>query len=549
MNFESYKQRIQEEGLSENDYIIGIDLGTTHSVISYWNASKQEPEPIDMSHGFGKVPMPSVVQLRKEELEEEWIVGEEALSSYLIYPESTVLSVKSRMGSNDVITLEHQEFSPEELSAKILATLMDQVSTMNPKSVCVGVVVSVPYDFDDAGKKAVLRSCRLAGFHEQMIGLIEEPKAAALAYNRKHPFKEGETLMVFDFGGGTLDITLFQVAHLSEKEQVLRVLSEGGEAHHGGDLIDQLLYEYFIDVMKDKGIDTEALSKESLAEMKVRSKETKERLSGAQKVRVPFTYCIPPFVLNLKRETFLELIDGFVAKTRHLIHRTLQEAYDGAVQFSQVDRILLEGGSSQMPWVKDMMVELFQDESKIYMSERPALDISLGACIYAAMEMDVHEQKDIITGLSVVDFDVCVPHDIGFEIDVDAKKRFYPMIHRGTPYRLAKRSQIFTLSGDTEQDMTSLNVRIMERIHKEKDLEGCSLIGDVAIEGLPKRPSGQTQVKVELSIEKQSGTVKGHVEDMGYKGIHLPSGFKESFIPKRFEPVTVTETEGSLEER
>lgn len=539
MNFETYKQTIKEKGLGENDYIIGIDLGTTHSVISYWNMKKSAPEPIDMSNGFGKIPMPSVVQLRKEELDEEWIIGEEAQHSYMIYPESTVLSVKSLMGSDTSITLNHKEYSPESLSAKILSTLMNQLKNMNPKSQCVGVVVSVPYDFDDAAKKATIRACHMAGLSKELICLIEEPKAAALAYNYHHPFKADETIMVFDFGGGTLDITLFKVQNISPHEQTLKVLSEGGEAKHGGDILDHLVYDYFLKVLKEKEIDVELLSKESLADLMMRAKETKERLSGASKVRVPFAFLMPPFVLPFTRNDLETIGSHFIDKTKNLIYRSLQDAYKGAIDPNDVDIILLEGGSSQMPWVKEMMIQIFKDEQKIYTSDRPALDISLGATLYAAMKLGVHEQMELNTGSNRLNFEVCVPHDIGFEVEIDHKKTFYTMISRGTPYRLAKRSQVFTISGESEEDMTSLSVRILERIHKEKGIKGCSVIGDVQVSGLPKRPLGETQLRVELSVEEESGIVQGLVEDIGYKDIHQPSGFRQTFIPFRHETTEI----------
>lgn len=535
MNFEDYKQRIKDNGLSENEYIIGIDLGTTHSVISFWNNHKEVPEPIDMSNGFGKIPMPSVIQNRKEGLDEEWIIGEEALNSYVIYPDSTAISIKSQMGSDNSILLNNVEYSPEELSAKILKALMEQIYNMNPNSECVGVVVSVPYDFDDAAKKATIRACQMAGLSNQLISLIEEPKAAALAYNYKHPFKKDETIMVFDFGGGTLDITLFQVQNITDKEQTLKVLSEGGEAKHGGDVLDKLLYNHFIQVIEDKGIDTTILSKESIADIYVRAKETKERLSGAKKVRVPFASLMPPFVLPFTRDDLESIGENFIEKTKNLIYRSLSDAYKGAIKAEDVDRVLLEGGSSQMPWVKELMIQIFKDTNKIYSSDRPALDISLGATLYAAMKLGVHEQKDVVTGSRIINFEVCVPHDIGFEIDLNNQKTFYSMISRGTPYHLAKRSQVFTLAGDTPEDMTELSVRILERIHKDKGYEDCSLIGDVQVVGLPMRPNGETQLRVELSVEENSGIVKGLVEDIGFKDIHEPSGFIKTFVPLRHE--------------
>ena len=539
MNIDRYKKIIKEKGLDEDTYILGIDLGTTHSVICYWHQQKNTPEPVDMSNGFGKIPLPSVVQYRKDELDEEWIIGTEALNTYVIFPDSTAISIKNYMGTNQSIILNRQSFSPEELSAKIIRTLLEQIKSINPKSAIGGVVVSVPYDFDDAAKKATINACHSAGIQEELICLIEEPKAAALTYNYHHPFKAGEKIMVFDFGGGTLDITIFGVNQVTEVEQTLSVLSEGGEAKHGGDVLDGILYEYFLDLIKEKGIDTQALSKENLAEIKMRARETKERLSGSQKIRVPFPFCSPPFMANMTRESFENISRKFMEKTKTYVLKTLQEAYKGAIKAEEINRVLLEGGSAQMPWVKEMMIQIFQDQDKIYLSDRPALDIALGATIYAAMKMGVHEQIDLITGRQRMNFEVCVPHDIGFEIAMKESKAFYPMIRRGTPYRLAKRSQIFTIEGDSEDDMTQLSLNILERIHKERGLDGCSTIGEVIIKGLPKRPSGQTQLKVTLSVDEETGTVQGEVEDLGYGQVHLASDFKQKFIPKRHQKTVV----------
>jgi len=539
MNIEHYKKMIREQGLDENTYILGVDLGTTHSVISYWHQQKNAPEPVDMSNGFGKIPLPSVVQYRKDELDEEWIIGSEALNTYVIFPESTAISFKSLMGSNQVVSLNRQSFTPEELSAKVLRTLLDQIKSMNPKSNLAGIVVSVPYDFDDAAKKATINACHIAGIQEELICLIEEPKAAALTYNYHHPFKSGEKIMVFDFGGGTLDITLFGVEQVTDTEQTLSVLSEGGQAKHGGDVLDEILYGHFLEIIAQKGINLEHLSKENHAEIKMRARETKERLSGTQKIRIPFPFCTPPFVVNMTRDEFESIGLKFIEKTKTLVLKTLQEAYKGAIKAEEIDRVLLEGGSSQMPWIKAMMIQIFQDQNKIYLSDRPALDISLGATIYAAMKMGIHDQIELVTGRQRMNFEVCVPHDIGFEIELGDTKKFYTMISRGTPYRLARRSQVFTIEGDNEDDMTRLSVRILERIHKEQGLDGCSIIGDVEVSGLPKRPSGQTQLKVALSIDEESGTVQGEVEDLGYGNLYSPSGFKQGFIPKRHQKTLV----------
>jgi len=531
--WEKYKADVEANGLPEDVYVVGIDLGTTNSSISYWDNQNNRPEPIDISNGFGKIHLPSVVQYRAES--GEWIIGEEAYRTMNIYPEDTVRSVKRKMGLNEKVIIDGQPYTPEAISAKVLSELVQHIQSMNPKAELGGVVVSVPYGFDDAAKKATMRACELAGFKDELICLIEEPKASALAYNIKWPLNKDEKILIFDFGGGTLDITLFHVAEKDADRIKLHVISEGGEAYHGGDNVDELLSEMCFKLIYEKnGIPKEELSPENNAEVYMRAREAKERLSGLKSFRIPFTFCIPPFMEQLTRDAFEEIIGSFIDKTTKLVKKTLREAYSGAISPDDVDWILLEGGSSQMPWVRDMLLTIFNDESKIRESERKAQGISIGATYYAAMKMGLLAQLDIEAETVSVEFEVTAPHDVGLEIESNGRKSFFPMIRRGTPYSLAKKSHVFTLTADKPEEMTKFDLRILERIDKADSFEKCKLIGEVEMTGLPTRPSGKTKLRITLQVTEEGGLVSGMVEDLGLPGEIPPSDYKEHFEPDRY---------------
>jgi len=539
MTWETYRKEIEEKGqLPEDWYILGIDLGTTHSVISYWDNTNRRPEPIDISNGFGKIPLPSVVQFREgegDDGEEEWVIGEEAYRSMKMYPETTIRSIKRKMGTNQTIRLGGKDYLPEEISAKILKELTDHAQNLNPKAEIAGIVVCVPYDFDDASQKATMRACELAGLQDKLICLIKEPNAAALHYNFRNNLKQDEKIMVFDFGGGTLDITLFHVAERNEARIKLAVVSQGGEAQHGGDDIDATLIEACARFIEAKtGQTLNDLAIENQVELVARAREAKERLSGVQRFRIPFTFCIPPFVEQITREEFHTLISPFIEKTRKLVLKALRETYTGSLTPDDIDRVLLEGGSSQMPWVREMLLDIFSDENKIYSSERPALDISLGATYYAAMKMGLLSHPDVESEKLTVDFEVTVPHDIGLEIDTGTEKKFFPMIRRGTFYALAKKSHVFTLSGNTEEEMTGFALKILERVQADDPFDACKPIGEISITGLPVRPSGRTKLRITLMVEEEGGLVRGRVEDVGFGSEYPSSGFDESFAPERF---------------
>jgi len=541
MVWEKYRLEIlNNKKIEDNWYILGIDLGTTHSVISYFHLANKKPEPIDISQGFGKIPMPSVIQYRNE-LEEEWVIGEEAYKSMILYPEETVLSIKRKMGSKETVQLGDRAYLPEELSAKIINELINHAKALNPNQELIGVVVSVPYDFDDAAKRATFKACQLAGISDQLIGLIEEPKAAALTYHFKHALSKGNKMMIFDFGGGTLDITIFEVAEMTSECIHLKVISEGGDALHGGDQIDNILLEYLYKVLFEKtGLSKESISKEHQAELRQSARDIKERLSGVKKIRVPFTFCIPPFMIEVTREQLEAMIDAFIQKTKQLVLKALSDGYEGRIHPNDIDIVLLEGGSSAAPWVKEMLIHVFNDYEKIWSADKPALDISLGATYYGAIKMGLLNHPDMIATGQMIQFELTVPHDIGLEVDYLDKKTFHPLISRGTPYLLSHKSQVFNLSGNKESEMTELTINILERMHKEDSIDKCRLIGEVTINGLPKRPLGKTKLKVTLSVEEASGIVKGEVEDLGYPGLYEPSGFKTQFSPNRLEKTILT---------
>jgi molecular chaperone DnaK len=527
--------------LNEDFYILGIDLGTTNSIISYWDNAAKSPEPIDISNGFGKIPLPSVVQYRDDS--KEWVIGEEAYRSIKLYPETTIRSIKRKMGTNEKIQIAKGEYLPEDISAKILSELVSHCENINPKAEIAGLVVSVPYDFDDAAKKATMRACELAGLKDKLICLIEEPKAACLAYNFRHKLLRDEKIMVFDFGGGTLDITVFEVTERDETKIKLTVISESGEAYHGGDNIDEVLTERFYEyIEKRTGQNKKDIPIENQVEVALRARETKERLSGLKSLRVPFTFCIPPFTEQTSRDEFEALIESFITKTRKLVNKALREAYKSALAPSDIDRVLLEGGSSSAPWVREALLEIFGDENKIYVSEKPAFDISLGATYYAAMKMGILSEPDMESEKLSVEFDVTVPHDIGLEVALPSGElTFFPMIKRGASYSLAKRSHVFVLRGS--EDMTVFNLKILERINKEDTIADCRAVGEVEITGLPLRPSGKTRLRITLLVEEEGGLIKGGVEDLGFGDEYAPSGYKTDFDPSRFRKTIL---EGSL---
>lgn len=513
-----YKKEIDKNGtLKPNWFILGIDLGTTNSVISYYNNETKEPQVIDVSHGFGKVTLPSVVQLRPTKValgplgenlptQGEWVIGNEAQRTIKLYPRSTVRNVKSLMGSGETIKILNKPYSPEEISAKILIELIGNIYDINPNAEIAGLVVSVPYDFGQTAKKATLNAIEIAGLKNKLITLIEEPKAAALAYSFANNLNLNENIMVFDFGGGTLDITIFQVVEKTKQTTVLNVISQGGAINHGGDNIDNILTGYLNKKYTSKtGLEVETLQIENQLEIVTLARDTKERLSHVATYKVPFSFAMPPFMEKVDRPFFEELIKPLIQKTKNLVIKSIEESYTGELKKENISRILLEGGSSGMPWVKSLLSDIF-DSEKIFVSKTPALDISLGATYYAAIKMGILYNKDLEIPIEI---DTTLPHDIGIEIEDEDGVRFFEIIPRGTSFALAKKSYTFTLFNDTKK-IETLEIKVLERKNKDDNHNNLKTLGLANIVGIPVGNRGKTKVTLTL-YANENMSIKGRV--------------------------------------
>ncbi len=522
-----------KKNFNENTFILGIDLGTTNSVISYYDFKTGKIVPINMSFGFGKVGLPSVVQYREDT--KEWVIGEEALRSYKLYKDSTVISPKTKLGTNTQYSLGGKNYTPEEIVAKIVEKLLEGVYSVNHNAEIEGIVVTVPYDFDDGQRKATIKALEIAGIKDKLIAVIEEPKACSLAYTIEHEILKDEKFMVFDFGGGTLDITIFEVEEKSQNETKVKVISEGGSGNFGGDYVDSLIANYcFEEIYKKTGKKREELDLLHCIEIEIKAKEAKERLTGAKQFRIHVTFTETPFAISIKKEDLDRLIHDFKNQTRKYILNTLRDGYNGTILPNDIDKILLEGGSSFMPFVKDIMIDIFNDESKIFKSAKPSLDISIGATYYACIVLSIFKEKDIITinKNGDITFESTIAHDIGLKVLQNNEYVFFSMIKRGTPFVLSKKSHTFTLFGE---DTSEFTIEILEKINKNDTLEQCKQVGVVTFEGLPKRPSGKFELEVTLMVNEKDGTITGEVLDKGYKDEYLPSGFNEIFDPSRYD--------------
>ncbi len=364
-----------------NDKIYGIDLGTTNSCLAVM--APEGPRVIEID---GQPLVPSVVSFDRRR--EEILVGRRARNRMVLEPESTVRSIKRRMGSAETAQLGPRQLVAEEIAAEILRYLKEQGEAAEGREIR-RAVITVPAYFEDAQRRATIRAGELAGL--EVVRILNEPTAAALIYDRLEVRSPGgggrrergpdggeaERILVYDLGGGTFDVSVVEISH-----QLNEVRASCGDNHLGGDDFDQLLVEHLLDLIQDRygrapGDDPRALARHDAA-----AETAKIDLSSKPYVRVIEEALASGIHLDLEleRATFEDLIREALDGTLPEVDRALRDA---RLTAAEIDRVVLVGGSTHVPRVREMLGERFG--CPVEHAVDPALCVGLGAAVQGAI--------------------------------------------------------------------------------------------------------------------------------------------------------------------
>ena len=496
--------------MAEGEKIIGIDLGTTNSVVAVMEGSEGKVIP----NAEGNRLTPSVVAFTDKG---ETLVGEPARRQAVTNPTRTVYSIKRFMGrrhneveneekmvpykvvgaANDYVKVGvgDKTYTPQEVSAMTLRKLKEAAESYLGHKVNKAVI-TVPAYFNDAQRQATKDAGQIAGLEVSRI--INEPTAAVMAYGLDK--KKDERIVVFDLGGGTFDVSVLEVADAgdgTQESRVFQVISTSGDTHLGGDDFDEELIHYVADEFKqDQGID---LRKDEMALQRLQEacEKAKKELSS-----VPQTDINLPFItadssgpkhlqVSITRAKFEELIDGLIERCRRPLQQALKDA---KLSPSDIDEVVLVGGSTRVPKVQAVVKEFFGKEP--HKGVNPDEVVAVGAAIQGSVLAG--DRKDVLL------LDV-TPLTLGIETEGGV---LTPLVERNTTIP-AEKKKIFSTAADSQ---TGVTVKVFQG---ERPMANDNrLLGDFNLEGIPPAPRGVPQIEVKFDID-QNGILNVSAKDLG----------------------------------
>ncbi|HUU76943.1 MAG TPA: molecular chaperone DnaK [candidate division Zixibacteria bacterium] len=503
--------------------VVGIDLGTTNSAIAYMEGGN--PTIIPNAEG-GRIT-PSVVTISEDG---EQVVGEIAKRQAISKPKRTIRSIKRRMGSSHKVNIDNKNYTPQEISAMILRKLKKDAEDFLGDEIQQAVITCPAY-FTDSQRQATKDAGKIAGL--DVLRIINEPTAACLAYGVGKT--KDETVLVFDLGGGTFDVSILETSHFDEGDTMYEVKATSGNNYLGGDDFDERIMKWVVEQFKkQEGIDI-TKNDSAMQRIKDASENAKMELSTKQRAHIDIPYITvdkdgQPKNINFEitRVQFQRMTEDLVEKS---MGPTRQALEDAKKKPADIDKVLLVGGSTRLPAVRDAIANMF-GESKIYKGINPDECVAIGAAVQAGViKGDV---KDVLL------LDI-TPLTLGIETLGGV---FDPMVDRNTTIPTSK-TKVYSTASDNQP---SVEIHVLQG--ERKFARDNTTLGKFQLIGIPPAPRGVPQIEVTFELDV-NGIVSVKAKDLGtgneqHVTVKSPSGINPDDVDRMVQDAEKYEEEDKI---
>lgn len=478
--------------------IVGIDLGTTNSLIAYFS----EEGPRIIPNRLGKNLTPSVVSVDQEG---NVYVGETARERMSLFPDSVAQTFKRSMGTERDYVLSGRHFRPEELSSMVLRALKEDAEAYLGEEV-TEAVISVPAYFDDKRRKATRRAGELAGL--KVDRMISEPTAAAVAYGLYDKTRDTRFL-VFDLGGGTFDVSILELYH-----NILEVRAVAGDNYLGGEDFTEVMAKLFL---QKRRLQLQNLNEKEQVRLYRQAEKAKRAINDQSEVAMSFLYQEETLEEVITAKEYGEACEELLMKIREPVKKSLADA---GLKLGDIDEVLLIGGATRLSIVRDFLIRLFRKFPDTRLN--PDETVALGAAVQAAMKERREEVREVILT------DVC-SFTLGTEVVVEYEEgrfengRFCPIIERNTVIPASHTERLYTVRDNQDK----VRVRVLQG--ESRFARNNLFLGELTVE-IPRAPKGQESIdvtytydinsllEVEVTVnstgEKQKMIIKGQENQM-----------------------------------
>ena len=522
MAWKKFRERFKKHKPDENQFVLGLDLGNAMSSIAYFDAIRQAPEVIDMSGGYGKPSVPTVLQYAPAA--KEWIYGEYAVLNHDTGREQTFNNLVDRLGKNEYAEVNGKPISAASLLGLYCKDLVSACKSLNPKAEIAGIVAAVPSYITDNAKAEYLAAFQAAGLERELITLLPDRECIFHRYYYNKP-PAAERILLLDFGSREIRGGIYDTAPDAALGLHIDCVSSLFDRSLGVQHVNARVQDYFSDFYCTKtNTAKDALPASVQAQLLVFTHQHKDLLfqkaPGVKPVKLYYNFAYPPLQQAVSAEDVHGLIapfaDGFTAFLQNVCSKTVAAHTSNPVTREGIQTVLCTGGGFEMLWARQLVQAAFPD-SRVVFGRNVKGMIAEGAGIAAAAALGIIPAKaQRVTDRHMLNT------DIGIKVLTEQKERFMPLVERNSFWWQEREPAYFILNEATGTQTTALE------LFRRTETGEIRPLGRAALAGLPARPAGTTKLKLLCRCDSYD-TLTAVVADAGFGELFPSCGFEKTY--------------------